>query len=65
MGPIIAAACHVISNILQRRYKLIAYRIFMMQTLHPGEYTLTMVGKDVRIVFDNPNKELLWKLKYT
>lgn len=36
-----------------------------MQKLHPGEYTLTMVGKDVRIVFDNHNKELLWKLKYT
>ena len=36
-----------------------------MQKLHPGEYTLTMDGKDVKIVFENPNKELLWKIKYS
>lgn len=36
-----------------------------MQKYHPGDYILTLDGKDVKIVFENSNKELLWKIKYT
>jgi hypothetical protein len=36
-----------------------------MQKYHPGDYILTMDGNDVKLVFKNSNKELMWKIKNT
>lgn len=35
----------------------------VMQKHHPGDYVLTYDNKDVKVVFEDKNKETLWLLK--